>query len=150
LISITLLSSPTSTGDFALTATAIARQVGIITTPLSACHRISDLPPNTPVDQIANYRDTKEPGEAMSSIVLSGSELDTMTVAQWKRLLTVNIRWCVTLLLLTSVPVTSPVRRDCVFSNNASAKIADRSSISVVRFYGSCNRRWRSVHFCMR
>lgn len=78
-------------GDFALTAAAIAKQVGIITNPVSAVKHLDDLPYDTPIDQIAKYNSEKQPGDEFTSIVLSGPEMMTMTDSQWAQLLTVSI-----------------------------------------------------------
>ncbi|KAF7331386.1 hypothetical protein MKEN_00016600 [Mycena kentingensis (nom. inval.)] len=75
-------------GDFSLTAAAIARQVGIITTPESAVKGLADLPRDTPLDEIPAYDDDKPDDAVFSSIVLSGPEMITMTEAQWKQILT--------------------------------------------------------------
>lgn len=73
------------TGDFSLTATAIAHQIGIITTSLEAVHHIEDLPRDTPIEDIPLYDDSKvENGLPMKSLVLSGSEIITMNEVQWQ------------------------------------------------------------------
>lgn len=78
-------------GDFALTAAAIAKEVGIITNPLSAVKHLDDLPRDTPIEQVAKYNPDKEPGDELSSIVVSGPEMMTMTESQWAQLLTLSI-----------------------------------------------------------
>jgi sodium/potassium-transporting ATPase subunit alpha len=83
-------------GDFSLTALAIAQQVGIITNPLPAVKHISDLPKDTPLDQIPSFNADKEPGDPVSSLVLSGSEMMTMTESQWAQVLAVRIFPCST------------------------------------------------------
>ncbi|TFK59554.1 calcium ATPase [Pluteus cervinus] len=75
------------TGDFATTATAIARQVGIVTTQPSELKHLTDLPHDKPLDQIAMYDDTKEYDDPVCSLVLSGAEMITMTESQWKQAL---------------------------------------------------------------
>lgn len=80
-----------SLGDFALTAAAIALQVGIITNPLSAIKYLADLPQNMPADQIPLYNADKEPGDEVSSLVLSGPEMMTMTESQWAQVLAVSV-----------------------------------------------------------
>jgi len=50
-------------GDFALTATAIAEQVSIITTPLREVKHLADLPYDIPLDEIPAFNSNKEPGE---------------------------------------------------------------------------------------
>lgn len=77
-------------GDFALTATAIAEQVGIITTPLHAIKHLSDLPYDKPPDEIPDFNADKEKGDLLTSLVLSGPEMNTMTESQWKQVLTVS------------------------------------------------------------
>ncbi|KAF9068133.1 hypothetical protein BDP27DRAFT_1266640 [Rhodocollybia butyracea] len=76
------------TGDFALTAAAIARQVGIITTPVAEVQHLSDLPYNKPLDEIPEFNSDKEPDDKLTSIILSGPEIMTMTESQWKQVLT--------------------------------------------------------------
>jgi len=76
------------TGDFALTAMAIAHQVGIITTPISDVRHITDLPYDKPLDTIPAFDSDKAQGDALTSLVLSGSEMMTMTDSQWKQVLT--------------------------------------------------------------
>jgi sodium/potassium-transporting ATPase subunit alpha len=78
-------------GDFAFTATAIARQVGIITTPPSELHTVKDLPVEKPLDEIPEYDASKAPGDALKSIALSGLELTSLTPSQWKGILTVKL-----------------------------------------------------------
>jgi hypothetical protein len=75
------------TGDFASTAAAIAHQVGIITNPISAVQHIADLPYDLPLDQISAYDNTKEEGDKLTSLVLSGNELMALTESQWKQVL---------------------------------------------------------------
>ncbi|KAF9078799.1 hypothetical protein BDP27DRAFT_1412741 [Rhodocollybia butyracea] len=76
------------TGDFDLTAAAVARQVGIITTPLTEVQHLSDLPHDKPLDEIPKFNSDKEPGDRLTSLVLSGSEIITLTESQWKQVLT--------------------------------------------------------------
>ncbi|KAF7291797.1 Calcium ATPase [Mycena chlorophos] len=76
------------TGDFALTAAAIARQVGIITTPEREVKGLADLERDKPLVEIADFDDDKPEDVVLSSIVLSGSEMMTMTESQWKQVLT--------------------------------------------------------------
>ncbi|KAJ7366054.1 hypothetical protein DFH08DRAFT_162880 [Mycena albidolilacea] len=76
------------TGDFSLTAAAIARQVGIITTPDNEIKHLADLPLNTPLANIPDFDDNKAPDATLTSLVLSGSEMITMTESQWKQVLT--------------------------------------------------------------
>lgn len=77
-------------GDFSLTAAAIARQVGIITTPDNEIKHLADLPLNTPLANIPDFDDNKAPDATLTSLVLSGSEMITMTESQWKQVLTVR------------------------------------------------------------
>jgi sodium/potassium-transporting ATPase subunit alpha len=77
-------------GDFALTATAIAEQVGIITTPLNAVKHLSDLPYDKPLAEIPAFDSNKEKGDLLTSLVLSGQEMTTMTESQWKQVMTVR------------------------------------------------------------
>jgi hypothetical protein len=69
---------------------AIAHQVGIITNPISAVKHLDDLPKNIPLEDIPDFDSDKEPGDEVSSLVLSGSEMLTMTESQWKQVLTVR------------------------------------------------------------
>lgn len=78
------------TGDFALTAESIARQVGIITTRPSDVKHISDLQRTLELDRIPDFDDNKAPDAPMTSLVLNGPDLTTMTKSQWKQLLTVR------------------------------------------------------------
>ncbi|KAJ7124432.1 hypothetical protein C8R44DRAFT_980707 [Mycena epipterygia] len=76
------------TGDFSLTAAAIARQVGIITTPEKAVKHLADLPLDLPLSNIPDFNDDKAPYALLTSLVLSGPEIMTMTESQWKQVLT--------------------------------------------------------------
>ncbi|KAF9072827.1 hypothetical protein BDP27DRAFT_1290170 [Rhodocollybia butyracea] len=76
------------TGDFALTAASIARQVGIITNPVAEVQHLSDLPRDKPLDEIPEFNSDKELDDKLTSIVLSGPEMMTMTESQWKQVLT--------------------------------------------------------------
>ncbi|KAF7300959.1 Calcium ATPase [Mycena indigotica] len=76
------------TGDFSLTAAAIARQVGIITTPEADIKGLSDLDRDVPLATIPDFDDDKAEDAVLSSIVLSGAEMMTMTESQWKQVLT--------------------------------------------------------------
>nr|GAT50085.1 H-K-ATPase alpha [Mycena chlorophos] len=71
------------TGDFALTAAAIARQVGIITTPEKDMKGLAD-----PLVEISDFDDDKPEDAVLSSILQSGSEMMTMTESQWKQVWT--------------------------------------------------------------
>lgn len=73
-----------------MTAAAIARQVGIITTPENEIKHLSDLPLDTPLANIPDFDDDKAPGATLTSLVLSGAEMITMTESQWKQVLTVR------------------------------------------------------------
>ncbi|KAK1231903.1 hypothetical protein PQX77_004971 [Marasmius sp. AFHP31] len=77
------------TGDFASTATAIARNAGIITTPISEVKHIADLPLNMELSTIANFDPWAEDAltRPQRSLVLSGSEIMGMTESQWKQAL---------------------------------------------------------------
>uniref|UniRef100_A0A0W0FSB1 Cation-transporting P-type ATPase N-terminal domain-containing protein n=1 Tax=Moniliophthora roreri TaxID=221103 RepID=A0A0W0FSB1_MONRR len=77
------------TGDFASTATAIARNAGIITTPISEVKHFSDLQYDLGLSKIAKfdpYADSDS--RPMRSLVLSGSEIMMMSESQWKQVLT--------------------------------------------------------------
>ncbi|KAJ7211566.1 hypothetical protein GGX14DRAFT_697247 [Mycena pura] len=76
------------TGDFSLTAAAIAREVGIITVPEKAIKHLADLPLDTPLAEIPAYDADKPEDAPQTSLVLSGPEMMTMTESQWKLVLT--------------------------------------------------------------
>ncbi|KAJ8078261.1 hypothetical protein PM082_000467 [Marasmius tenuissimus] len=77
------------TGDFASTATAIARNAGIITTPISEVKHIADLPLNMELSTIGKFDPWAEDAltRPQRSLVLSGSEIMGMTESQWKQAL---------------------------------------------------------------
>ncbi|KAF7333008.1 Calcium ATPase [Mycena venus] len=76
------------TGDFSLTAAAIARQVGIITTPEKEIKHLADLPLDLPLSEIPAFDSDKAVDIPLMSLVLSGPEMMTMTESQWKQVLT--------------------------------------------------------------
>jgi sodium/potassium-transporting ATPase subunit alpha len=67
------------TGDFKLTAQAIAREIGIVTNPPSQIDDNTSLPMTAPVL-------VKERLTNITSIVLSGAEIMDLDAAQWDRL----------------------------------------------------------------
>jgi sodium/potassium-transporting ATPase subunit alpha len=69
---------------------AIAQQVGIITNPISAVKHLDDLPKDMPIEDVPLFNPNKEPGDDVSSLVLSGSEMVTMTESQWAQVLAVR------------------------------------------------------------
>jgi sodium/potassium-transporting ATPase subunit alpha len=75
------------TGDFALTAEAIAVECGIITSPPSMVQNISALARDKPV---LSSSDLEKPADITShtpsSIVISGPEMITLNEHQWERL----------------------------------------------------------------
>ncbi|WVW86130.1 hypothetical protein I302_108171 [Kwoniella bestiolae CBS 10118] len=84
------------TGDFALTAVAIAEQCGILSTsssPSSSArkkkilHNIDDLPRNVPLDQVRQFTqaDLTSPTGNLPGLVLSGSDLMEMSDSQWEQ-----------------------------------------------------------------
>lgn len=75
------------TGDFPITAAAIARDVGILSGGAGASHTVADLPRDTPLSEIPQYQATL-PDRQRRGIVLSGSDLMAMSDAQWKWMLT--------------------------------------------------------------
>lgn len=84
-----MLSTLQVTGDFALTAQAIAAECGIITNPPAAVHNIShlsDFEPPSDVEKSITVADTD--AEPCTSIVLSGPELTTLNDIQWDHLCT--------------------------------------------------------------
>lgn len=75
------------TGDFALTAQAIATECGIITSPSNMVKDISDLPRGDPTaDFPSQEKGTSQYTQACTSIVLSGPELITLDEHQWDQL----------------------------------------------------------------
>ncbi|PBK91758.1 hypothetical protein ARMGADRAFT_1081179 [Armillaria gallica] len=77
------------TGDFSSTATAIAQQVGIITTSMSEVKYVKDLPHDASIEPVAEYEPEidRRSSPEMRSLVLSGSDLIGMTESQWKQAL---------------------------------------------------------------
>jgi sodium/potassium-transporting ATPase subunit alpha len=79
------------TGDFALTALAIAQDAGIVTVPSSAVHKVADLPRQGPKEDNnsssgnGSNEDTVRSSERRS-IVISGPEMLHLTDYQWKAL----------------------------------------------------------------
>lgn len=71
------------TGDFPLTAVAIAEQVGIVTNA-KTIHHLSDLNPALNTESISHY-DLDHRPEIPSAVVLSGSDLLTMNESQWEQ-----------------------------------------------------------------
>lgn len=79
---------PQVTGDFKLTAQAIARECGIITNPPSLVHDITALSRQTyPAFSEKETRTSSPSSEGQyTSITLSGPELITLNDAQWSQL----------------------------------------------------------------
>ncbi|KAM0791484.1 hypothetical protein ACM66B_005937 [Microbotryomycetes sp. NB124-2] len=73
------------TGDMSLTASSIASACGIFSNPPSEIKHIDDLPRDLPLDEIADYDKHKPEDARMTSLVLSGNEIQTMTESQWKQ-----------------------------------------------------------------
>ncbi|KAB5583399.1 putative H /K ATPase alpha subunit [Coniochaeta sp. 2T2.1] len=75
------------TGDFALTALAIAQDAGIVSVPSTAVHKIADLPRQEP-DQESNSSSSRDKDAGTNpkrqSIVISGPEMFHLTDYQWK------------------------------------------------------------------
>ena len=74
------------TGDYAKTAEAIGRQVGIISVPPEDVHSIAHLNRNTPNED--KPAELKVSHGAPTAIVVSGTELITLNAAQWDQLCT--------------------------------------------------------------
>jgi sodium/potassium-transporting ATPase subunit alpha len=77
------------TGDFALTALAIAQDAGIVTVPSPAVHKVADLPrqePDTDGTSSSNNGSNKDTviSPDRRSIVISGPEMLHLTDYQWK------------------------------------------------------------------
>ncbi|KAM0747366.1 calcium ATPase [Meredithblackwellia eburnea MCA 4105] len=73
------------TGDFPITASAIAKQCGIITAP--AVHYLQDLPREKPLEEIPAFDPDYLEKEGPKALVLSGSDILAMTESQWKQAL---------------------------------------------------------------
>lgn len=71
------------TGDFALTAQAIATQCGIITNAPWQVHGLADLDRDFAVERVKPFDWDKDDMGPKTSLVLSGSELMTMNESQW-------------------------------------------------------------------
>jgi hypothetical protein len=52
---------------------------------------IADLPYNKALNTIPNFNSDKTQGDALTSLVLSGPEMMTMTDSQWKQVLNVRL-----------------------------------------------------------
>lgn len=131
------------TGDFAITAAAIAQQVGIITNPTGKIQHLSDLPLDTPVSDVPKYNADKEPGDPVSSLVLSGSEMMTMTDSQWAQVLSVRSPF----LYFDhsdrlNLNFSRLVRRDRLCPHQPSTKTANCPHVPRRRVHRSCHRRW--------
>ncbi|KAL3425042.1 Na,H/K antiporter P-type ATPase [Phlyctema vagabunda] len=76
------------TGDFALTAQAIAADCGIITNPPNLVKNISALRRSEPslISSIDECKTAGHPRKSTTSIVLSGPELITLNETQWDQL----------------------------------------------------------------
>ncbi|OCF77262.1 hypothetical protein I204_01248 [Kwoniella mangroviensis CBS 8886] len=74
------------TGDFALTAVAIAGQCGIISSS-KKLHHVQDLPRDTPLDQVVQFdKQVMELGtDRLPGLVLSGNDLMEMSDSQWEQ-----------------------------------------------------------------
>lgn len=115
-------------GDFAITATAIARQVGIVTTSPSELKHLDALPKNLPLDSILSYNADKDPDDAFTSLVISGSEMMTMTESQWRQALAVHILVDLTVRSLSDV---SPLQ----FDEIVFARTSPQQKLQVVRAF---------------
>ncbi|EOO00222.1 putative h k atpase alpha protein [Phaeoacremonium minimum UCRPA7] len=74
------------TGDFALTARAIARECGIITNDTSAVADVSALSRNPTDSKTVTVGEDRLEDAAPTSIVVSGSDLIALNDAQWDQL----------------------------------------------------------------
>lgn len=72
------------TGDFALTALAIAQDAGIVTGPASAVHRAAHLPREDPEMDGAVDSGNAKPEPERHAIVISGPEMFGLSDRQWK------------------------------------------------------------------
>lgn len=73
------------TGDFQLTAAAIAKQVGIITKEIDELDTIANLDSKMAKDTVVPYNG-RDGSRTVKSIVLSGSDLITLNESQWEQL----------------------------------------------------------------
>lgn len=130
------LSPSSLSGDFSLTAVAIAHQVGIITNPIHAVNHITDLPYDLPLDQIPPFNDNKQKGDTLTSLVLSGAEMQTMTESQWKQVLTVSLNAIFRLrcLQLTAMAIISQ------FDEIVFARTSPQQKLQIVKTFqtGGC------------
>jgi sodium/potassium-transporting ATPase subunit alpha len=58
---------------------------------MAEVQHLSDLPHDKPLDDIPEFNSDKELDDRLTSIVLSGPEIITMTESQWKQVLTVRL-----------------------------------------------------------
>lgn len=72
------------TGDFATTALAIAEQCGVIS-DASRVHRLGDLDRNAQMGSVEKYDVYAENEVPITSLVLSGPDLQQMNEAQWEQ-----------------------------------------------------------------
>ncbi|KAL1924288.1 uncharacterized protein VTP21DRAFT_7323 [Calcarisporiella thermophila] len=70
------------TGDFAGTAAAIARQIGILTNCASKTHTIEQLDPNLDPSRVQAYN-PHDPNAPTTSLILTGQDLVTLNDNQW-------------------------------------------------------------------
>lgn len=77
------------TGDFKLTAQAIARSCSIITCPDEAVHSVANLPrhPGNTVIVKSTEKNISVTEDSSQAIVISGAELPTLTTHQWELIL---------------------------------------------------------------
>lgn len=116
----------TVTGDFAGTAAAIARQVGIITATGDKVHSAADLSISSESEK-AEPVEPVEPAPGPKAVVLSGSELLQLTEEQWRAVIKVPRP------LLRSLHSADAhfhaVRRARLRPHNAAAEAADRQAV---------------------
>jgi len=87
--SLTPASTHAVTGDFALTAAAIARQVGIITVPPETVKTVQQLSQGADDKEKASLVGVDGATRAKTALVLSGPEMLTLTEEQWAEVLKV-------------------------------------------------------------
>lgn len=72
------------TGDFKLTAAAIAKQIGIFSCDIDKVHTINNLRPELKKDNVAKY-DPNDENRAITSLLITGADLITLNEAQWEQ-----------------------------------------------------------------
>lgn len=74
------------TGDFKLTAAAIAQECGIVTRPLDRVHDVANLSFDDDTLEAAGIVELEKQHSGPLSLVLSGSDVETLDESQWDKL----------------------------------------------------------------